>query len=371
MVTDLAYWLALSLVPGVGSISYRRLLDRFETPEAVFRARRDELKAVEGLRAEAVRNILSFDALAAGKAELERVEKMGSEVVILHDERYPENLKNIYDPPPLLYMKGSLYESDRGAVAIVGSRDPSEYGKKATTRIGMDLARAGITIVSGMARGVDSAAHRATLKAGGRTIAVLGSGIDVIYPPENRNLYEEIIQKGAVLSPFPVGTKPERGNFPARNRVISGLSLGVVVIQATKPDSGALITARHALEQGREVFAVPGNVGMVVSRATNLLIKKGEAKLAETAADILEEILPHLIPREGTKEAPETPSPRLPKLEGQAQEVFSAIGDEADHIDTIAKKCKIPVQEVSGILLELELKGLILQLPGKMFVLAM
>lgn len=364
--------LALNKIPGVGSVTYRRLVERFGSACGVFRAGRVALETIKGIKKEALEAIISTDPEKSGGEEWEKINKSGFRVVFFKGPEYPPRLAEIHDPPPVLYVTGEIKATDEVAVAIVGSRDPTDYGREATQKIAGDLARAGVAIISGMARGIDSAAHRATIEAGGRTLAVLGSGLDVIYPRENKKLFEDIREHGAVISPYPMGTQPEKGNFPARNRVISGMSLGVIVVQATTPDSGSLITARHALEQGREVFAVPGRVSTQTSRGTNRLIKKGEAKLIENAADVLEEILPQLkVPQSvgtGSKPAPAKPAPPLPNLSEAERVVFNCTGDEPLHVDIIARKCNIPIHELAGTLLSLELKGLVTQQPGMIYV---
>lgn len=365
---EVLFAIALNQIPFVGAVTFRRLVEEFGSAEKVFQASRARLRAIKYMREEAVQAISSCDAEKEGLKEWEKAFKLGFKILYFGGEGYPENLKNIHDPPPVLYVAGEIRESDSSAVAVVGSRDPTEYGKKVTAQICEDLVSAGVTIVSGMARGIDSEAHRSAIANGGRTIAVLGCGLDIVYPPENVRLFKAIAENGAVLSPFPLGTRPEKGNFPARNRIISGLSLGVVVIQATTPDSGSLITARHALEQGREVFAVPGEIGKNTSRGTNILIKKGEAKLVENASDILVEIFPQLAVSQanGGKTIPaEKPHP---KLEGDEKRVYETIGDEPVHIDIIARKCNIPVHELSAVLLKLELKELVLRQAGMNYV---
>jgi len=271
-------------------------------------------------------------------------------------------LKDIYDPPALLYARGEVKKEDELAVAIVGSRKTSAYGREITERIGMDLARHGVTVVSGMARGIDSVAHNGALQGGGRTIAVLGCGVDVIYPSENRNLFHQIIKRGAVLSEFPMGSPPEAGHFPRRNRIISGLCMGVVIVQASA-ESGSLITAGYALEQGREVFAVPGNVGAEGSRGTNQLIKEG-AKLVESSEDILEEILPQWRREGETVRKAEMAAPSLTEAE---KIVCGLLSETPLHIDTIIRESQLDPGSVSSLLLNLELKGLISQWPGKCF----
>ncbi|MCJ7704917.1 MAG: DNA-processing protein DprA [Desulfobacterales bacterium] len=362
MAEDLFYWLALNFVPGVGSIFIKRLLDRFQTPEAVFQASMKELLEVEGLGVKVASEIRKGPSEQAVKEELSSLEKSGGRIITLKDEVYPPRLRDIYDPPALLYLKGELKKEDELAVSIVGSRKTTPYGRWITEKISQTLVRYGVTIVSGMARGVDSVAHWGAISGGGRTLAVLGCGVDVVYPPENRNLFSKIIEQGAVLSEFPMGSPPEGGHFPKRNRIISGLSMGVVVVEAG-PDSGSLITANFALEQGREVFAIPGNVGAGGSRGTNRLIKDG-AKLVESSEDILEEILPQWR-RE--KERIEEVKPRGPDLSEEEKVLYEMLGETPLHIDAMIRESKFEPGKVPSLLLDLELKGVISQWPGKCF----
>ena len=362
MAEDLFYWLALNFVPGVGAIFIKRLLDRFQTPEAVFQASMKELLEVEGLGVKVASEIRKGPSEQAVKNELSSLEKSGGRIITLEDEAYPPRLRDIYDPPALLYLKGELKKEDELAVSIVGSRKTTPYGRWITEKISQTLVRYGVTIVSGMARGVDSVAHWGAISGGGRTLAVLGCGVDVVYPPENRNLFSKIIEQGAVLSEFPMGSPPEGGHFPKRNRIISGLSMGVVVVEAG-PDSGSLITANFALEQGREVFAIPGNVGAGGSRGTNRLIKDG-AKLVESSEDILEEILPQW---KREKERIEEVKPRGPELSEEEKILYEMLGETPLHIDAMIRESKFEPGKVSSLLLNLELKGVISQWPGKCF----
>ncbi|MBU3934057.1 MAG: DNA-processing protein DprA [Candidatus Omnitrophica bacterium] len=283
----------------------------------------------------------------------------------LTGEGYPTNLKYIYDPPPDLYIKGNIIPQDNIAIAIVGSRQASYYGLKNAQELAFELAAGGITIISGLARGVDSAAHRGALKAKGRTIAVLGSGLNMIYPVENKGLAEEISRNGAVISEFPQDTPPHRQNFPRRNRIISGLSLGVLVVEAAKR-SGALITVGFALEQGREVFALPGKIDSFTSQGTHDLIKQG-AKLVESAEDIIEELEPLKSCRiNQTKSESRTKiEPNLPEEEKQ---IYSYLSSEPLHIDELAQKVNLSYGRLLTCLLKLEYKKLVKELPGKAFV---
>jgi len=362
MAGDVFHWLALSLVPGVGSILFKRFLDRFKTPEAVFRASAKELLTIEGLAEKVARSICQGPFEKAVKRELYLLEKVGGRIITLEEKVYPSRLKDIYDPPPVLYVRGEIKKEDELSISIVGSRKTSPYGRWFTEKISQDLAQHGVTIISGMARGIDSVAHQGAIEAGGRTMAVLGCGVDVVYPRENRRLCEQIIDHGAVLSEFPMASPPEAGHFPKRNRIISGLSLGVVVVQAGKR-SGSLITAGYALEQGRDVFAVPGNVGAESSQGTNQLIKEG-AKLVESSEDILEEILPQWKREEKVRSSAEDPGRGLSKEE---RALYDLLGDTPLHIDAIIREMQWEAGKVSSLLLDLELKGLVSQWPGKCF----
>jgi len=361
MAEEAFYWLALSLTPGVGSTLMRRLLDRFKTPEAVFHAPRKELLEIEGLGEKVAQEIRKGPLEKAVEKELHLLREVGGRLITLKDEEYPKRLGDIYDPPALLYMRGELKKEDELAVSIVGSRKTTPYGRWFTEKVSQELARYGVTIVSGMARGIDGLAHWGAISGGGRTIAVLGCGVDVIYPSENRNLFAKIIDHGAILSEFPMGSPPEGGHFPRRNRIISGLSIGVVVVQANEK-SGSLITAGYALEQGREVFAVPGNVGTETSRGTHRLIKEG-AKLVESSEDILEEILPQWR-REG-EATPKVEAP--PDLPEEERVLYELLGETPLHIDVMIRESRLDPGKVSSILLNLELKGLVSQWPGKCF----
>jgi DNA processing protein len=362
MAEEIFYWLALSLVPGVGSILFKRLLERFKTPEAVFRATANELSAVEGLGEKVVQAIRKGPFEKGVERELTLLEKVGGRILTLGEENYPKRLKEIYDPPPVLYVRGELRKQDELAISIVGSRKTSPYGRWFTERVSRELAQQGVTIVSGMARGIDSVAHQGAISEGGRTIAVLGCGVDIVYPRENRRLCEQVIDHGAVVSEFPMESPPEAGHFPKRNRIISGLSLGVVVVQAGK-DSGSLITANYALEQGRDVFAVPGNVGAESTQGTNHLIKQG-AKLVESSEDILQEILPQWRRDEKAISKVEE---REKGLSGEEKALYAVLGDTPLHIDAIIRETQLDPGKVSSLLLNLELKGFVSQWPGKSF----
>ena len=365
-------WLAFERVPGLGCVGFRRLAEFFADPTDAFFGGRGSLGSVPGLSravAEGVRAFAAWDELADAMC---RVEDAGARLVRYGDTAYPERLRAIPDPPPVLYARGSPEAAGRPAVGVVGSRAPSEYGREMTRSLCRGLAAAGITVVSGMARGIDGEAHEAALAGRAGTVAVLGSGVDVPYPPEHRNLCRRIEEGGAVLSEHPMGTRPLPDHFPARNRIISGLTLGVLVVEATER-SGSLITARLALEQGREVFAVPGPAGASRSRGPHRLIREG-AKLVEDVADIIEEIAPQL-------EAALVPDPSRAAVDpGDVSAVVAPPGGAVGMIlrdleagplpvDDVIHRTGLSPQQVCQVLLEMELQGLLRQLPGKRYAL--
>ena len=365
----LKYWLALKSIAGIGNVVLPALIDSFGTLEAIFSASAAELQTAPGITKKAAAAVAGFKNWDNIKKSLELIENAGINIITYQDELYPAKLLEIYDRPPFLYVKGSLKKEDIN-ISIVGSRLASTYGKYTTERISRELALRGVTIVSGLARGIDSAAHRGALAAQGRTIAVLGTGLDVIYPPENKKLFTAIGQNGAVVSEFPLGTPPHAFNFPARNRIISGMSYGVVVVEAGEK-SGSLITARLALEQGREVFAVPGSIDSAGSRGTNKLIKQG-AKLIENTDDILEEILPQLektkiqeaLSTSGTETHIAGKNENLNSIDRQ---IIDLLSNDRLHIDELITVTGLSPNEILSSLMVLELKGLIKQHPGKFF----
>jgi DNA processing protein len=362
MREDLHCWLALRSVRGVGNTTFKRLIEALGSPEKVLASGIPELLKVEGVGRSLADNIVRFKPDKKIIDEIDQIERLGISVVTLNNSAYPERLKKIYDPPPILYIKGEIKKEDENAIAIVGARNATTYGRTVTERLSSELVSYGYTIVSGMARGVDTFAHQGAMTAGGRTIAVLGSGIDIIYPPDNRELAGKIAKNGAIISEFQLGTPPERINFPKRNRIISGISAGVLVIEASN-DSGSLITANAALEQGREVFAIPGNINSRNSSGTNGLIKKG-AKLVENIDDILEELLPQLARREvGMLNKEERCN-----LSGEEELICKLILYEPRHIDEITFGSGLPSSRVSTILLGLELKGAVRQLDGNLYI---
>lgn len=354
-----APWLALKMVRGIGNVSYRELLARFGSPQAVFAASFTDLTDA-GLKPGVARAIITFQRWNEVEQELRKIARHQVRVLTWAEQEYPDNLRQIHDPPPFFYIKGEFLPQDRLAIALVGSRAAGAYGREVTRELAAGLAERGVTVVSGLARGIDAQAHTATLAVKGRTVAVLGSGLDIIYPSEHKSLAEAIARSGAVASEFSMGTKPEAVNFPYRNRVISGLALGTVVVEATEK-SGSLITAQCALDQGREVFAVPGNVGASRSRGTNRLIKEG-AKLVESIEDILSEIVPAL--RRGERLVPQFPKA---SLAGDEETIFRLLAGEQVHVDVLIARSGLSPARVLEVLLGLELKDLVTQLPGKYF----
>lgn len=361
---DCAPWLALGRIRGVGGVSFKKITARFADPAAVFRASAAELAEIEGLHRELIHSIANFNDWAEIDKEIQRARAAGIKMIPFSDAAYPASLRAIADPPPLLYVKGELRDNDSKAVAIVGSRSASDYGRRIARDLARGLASFGFTVVSGMARGIDGMAHESALQAGGRTLAVLGSGVDRAYPPEHEMLYRRISENGAVISELPMGARPIAFNFPARNRLISGLSLGVVVVEATEK-SGSLITASLAAEQGREVFAVPGEAGASRSRGSHRLIRQG-AKLVETVEDIIEEIAPQLSRRNG--DAAPASARSLPENSGPAaRQIFALLKETSLQVDQVIEQSGLPAPQVLQVLLDLELQGFVCQTPGKIY----
>jgi len=365
---NLVFLNLLLSIEGIGPHKLLNLYAKFNSFEKILEADLFMLTKTDGISEILAKKILkSRTKISETKertfAELEKLQKLDAKIITFWDENYPKLLKTIFSPPLILYVRGALSDEDEYSVAIVGTRRATNYGKWTTEFLAGSLAEQNITIVSGMARGIDSIAHRTALKKGGRTIAVIGSGPDVIYPPENKKLFFEIIESGAVISEYPPGTKPDAQNFPKRNRIISGLSLGTVVVE-TKINGGAIQTANFALDQNREVFAVPGNLNVPQSEGTNTLIKKGEAKLIMNAADILDELEIKLKPVIG-KNIPK-PSVELNLFE---EKIMNILNYEPKQIDLIANLSGINTSECLVHLLSLEFKGLVKQLPGKNFML--
>ncbi len=365
MAQNLKYWIWLSSMPGIGPIKRKRLIESFGDPKLIWEVGSAELKCLDFLRINDVDQLINKKYRDESEKIFEEIYKLGIQVITIQDEMYPYYLKNIYDPPVVLYYKGTLQKNEK-MVAVVGSRKASGYGLKMAGELSEQLCENGFTVISGLARGIDTYAHRGAIKSSGRTIAVLGCGIDIVYPWENKSLMEKITTQGAVISEYIPGVQPRPQNFPARNRIISGASLGVVVIEAGER-SGSLITADFALEQGRDVFAVPGNIVSSTSIGTNRLIKEG-AKIVTCIEDILEELC-----GTSTVEKPEKIVVKKPlvnkftELDIEETAVAEKLVNEPLHIDALALRCEMAVQTVSSILVMLELKGVVEQLPGKIF----
>jgi len=376
------YWLALKLIPGLGTRTSGKLLDRFRTPQAIFRASRTELEAagLSGALAQSIASGCTFDDAAA---QQEKMSQTGAVLVTIGDPRYPQILRDIFDPPTLLFARGRVELLQSLAIGVVGTRRPTPYGLAVSERLSSDLAHAGLTIVSGAARGIDTAAHKGALAVGGDTVAVLGCGVDVLYPSENRKLMAEIAAKGLILSEFPMGATAFPQNFPVRNRIISGISLGVLVVEGAQY-SGSAITAKLAIDQGREVFAVPGNITSKLSWGPNLLIKQG-AKIVQDWNDVVAELPPesrrHLIDRgrqkilaegdaTGAGDQASLLNSQSPELGATARRVLETLQvDAAIHLDDLLEKYEdISPSELIAALFELEMLGLVKQLPGKNFV---
>ncbi len=356
---QLKYWVAFSGIPGIGRVRICQLKEHFGVLQDAWEAPEGKLRQA-GLDSRSIGALVTLRSRISVDAEMEKLERHRVNALICEDPNYPLRLKEIYDYPPVLYVRGSLPAKDEPCLAIVGTRRPTVYGRQVTEEIVADLARSGITIVSGLARGIDSVAHRAALDAGGKTLAVFGSGLDIVYPAENARLAQAIMERGALVSEYPLGVKPKPENFPLRNRIMSGLSLGVLVVEAGER-SGALITAHQAVEQNREVFAIPGSILSPASQGTNRLIQEG-AKLVRNYADILQELnLTIVVQQAEIKEF----SP--------ANEVESAIleqlSSEPNHIDEVCRRSGLTMPEVSSTLAMLELKGIARQVGNMNYVL--
>jgi DNA processing protein len=357
---------ALNLIEGVGPVRARQLLEHFADPPAILSASNAQLQRVGGIGPETAAAIAGWEKNVDLKGELQRIENFGCHVVVQSDENYPELLKQIYDPPIVLYVKGALLPKDKNAVAVVGSRMTTHYGMESARKLAFQLAYIGVTVVSGGARGIDTAAHQGALHANGRTIAVLGTGINLIFPAENVELFERIAAQGAVVTQFPFNRKADKQSFPIRNRLVAGMTLGTVVVEANLT-SGALITAKMAADNGRQVFAVPGRIDSPRSKGCHELIKNG-AKLCEGAEDILCEF-EYLFPANNRPSLLQE-SPNLPAFSLSANEtaVYDLIDKEEVAIDDVIRRSGLPASAVSVALLGLEMKRLLRQLPGKVFV---
>lgn len=361
MHSEIRDWIALRLAHGIGNAACKSLLEAFGTPERILAANADELSEIEGIGPKCIDALRRCRENPDIERELEKLAGSDIAVITYHAPQYPQSLKNIFDPPPFFYMRGQLQPGDCNAIAVVGSRRASDYGLRAASDISRELAAAGLTVVSGMAAGIDSAAHRAALSAKGRTIAVLGCGADVCYPAENRRLYDGIMRNGAIVSEYAPGTGPDSYHFPARNRIISGLARAILVVEAG-PKSGSLITARLALEQGRDVFAVPGSIYSYKTKGANGLIRSG-ACLVETGHDIIEALG---LNTAGAPQRIKAPDPV--DLGAGARSLFDQLSEEPVHIDRLIAGTGFSSSQIAASLLELELGGFIRQLPGKHFV---
>ena len=352
------------MLPTVGPVRLRKLLEVFKEPQQILSAKRSELRKVEGIGSEVADQIASWESIVDLAAELVRIRDFGATVITQELPSYPKSLREIHAPPIVLYLWGDLNERDHHAMGIIGARRTTHYGTESAKKLAYQLAYAGLTVISGLARGIDTAAHQGALAAKGRTIAVIGSGLSKLYPPENRGLAEKIRDgNGAIVSEFSMEIEPDRQTFPMRNRIIAGWSHGILVVEAGL-NSGALITASQAIEQGRSVYAVPGHINAPSALGSNRLIQQG-AKLVMDASDILDD-LQILLPE--TKPSPEAAARPLPPLSEDERRVYEAINSTETPIDQISAKCDLPSAIVSSTLLRLELKRLVKQLPGKYFV---
>ena len=352
---------------GIGPSKLLQLVSAYNSIDGVYNSSFNDLLNVDGISEHLANKILMrIDSLNRNasnyKLEFDKLKEKNFDWIHYWDENYPENLKNIYSPPIILYYSGKITREDRNSIAVVGTRNATRYGKSQAEKFSKHLVENKITVISGLARGIDSISHRSALDNGGRTIAVIGSGLDVIYPPENRKLFADIENSGAIITEYPLGTKPDAQNFPKRNRIISGLSLGTLVIE-TKESGGALQTARFALDQNKEVFAIPGSIDSPQSGGTNLLIQNGEAKLVRTCDDILVELELKIKPNVGVN----IPKP-LPDLNMFEQKIYEILTNEPKHIDTISSESNINSSECLVHLLSMEFQDLVKQLPGKTFL---
>ncbi|HNX52744.1 MAG TPA: DNA-processing protein DprA [Pontiellaceae bacterium] len=367
-MTDREAYIALNMIEGIGPIKVRALIDALGSPQAVFDPEQTGLRAVKGIGEKLFETILTQRTQVDPQAELEKAESLGVRIITPVDAEYPPALKTIYDPPLALYVRGELLPKDRHALGIVGSRQCTSYGLSTADRLAYQLAQTGFTVVSGLARGIDTVAHEGALKGKGRTIAVLGAAIDQLYPPENAELADAIAGSGAVLSEYPLGRQADRQTFPYRNRIISGLSMGVIVVEAGFK-SGALHTSDAAMEQGRSVFAVPGRIDSPASKGTNRLIKNG-AKLVDNVNDILEEF--ELLIPPGQFERPEKASSARPEvpLSEDEQLLVKVLWEEALDVDSLIRAAGLPSARVSALLIGLEMKRVVKMLPGRVVELA-
>jgi DNA processing protein len=355
---------ALNMIEGVGPVRVRQLLEQFGQAPAVLGASCSQLLRVQGIGEETAHAIAAWEKTIDLAGELKRIQDFGCRILVQTDEDYPHLLRQIYDPPIVLYLKGRLTEKDKNSVAVVGSRLTTHYGLEVARKLSYQLAYLGVTVVSGGARGIDTAAHQGALAAKGRTVAVLGTGINFVVPPENAALFERVAAGGALLTQFPFNRSPDRQSFPIRNRIVAGMTLGTVVVEANLT-SGALITANMAVDCGRQLFAVPGRIDSPRSKGCHDLIKKG-AKLCESAEDILSEF-EYLFPPANRQSAEQAILPAI-ELAPNEQKVYDALGQDEACMDEVVRRSGLPASAVSVALLSLEMKRMVRQLPGKMFV---
>ena len=360
-MTHLEACVALNMIPQMGPVRLRRLLDAFGSAEKILLARPDQLAAVNGITRPLSENIARWQDHADPTAELKKAADLGAHIITAQDDEYPPALREIHDPPMVLYVRGEITERDRHAVAVVGSRKASHYATECAKKLSFQMAYAGLTVISGLARGIDTAAHQGALAAKGRTLAVIGAGLGELYPPENAQLADRIASSGAVLSEFPIDTKPDRQTFPIRNRIVTGCSFGVLVVEAGA-NSGALISANMAAEQGRTLYAVPGRIDSPAALGSNRLLQQG-AKLVITVDDILDD-LPMIF-----KEQPELPAAApVAELTPDQQKILNALGSDETALDSVIATSGLTAAAVSSTLLALEMRRLVKQLPGKRFV---
>ena len=367
MPEEKLFWIWLNNIPGIGARRFYKLMECYDSPKRLFYAAEKDLGPAANILGDKImaslRELRRDDALENARTIMRHSDL---KILTLLSPTYPPLLKTIYDPPPVLYCMGNPLRSDHPAIAVVGSRRSSEYGRMAARKVSCELARLGVTVVSGMARGIDTMAHKGALDAdSGYTIAVLGGGVDYIYPAENTALYYSILSHGTVISEFPPGTAPVPGNFPARNRIVSGLSCGLLVVEAGLK-SGALITVDCALDQGREVYALPGNISSPYSLGTNKLLKEG-AKMVTSAEDILED-LRSIFTFEGQAEPASLPPQQTPVLDFFESLVYNALEDGEKGLEDLIQTTKMPPGQLNGVLTLMEIKGIIKQLPGKIFM---
>ena len=353
--------IALNMVPNLGPVRLRKLLEVFQTPERILLARAGELRSVDGIGPEVAEAIATWESRVDLPAELQRIAEFGAHVITRESPEYPRDLREIHNPPIVLYVWGTLTPRDHRAVGIVGSRKTSHYGLECAKKLSYQIAYAGLTVVSGLARGIDTSAHQGALAAQGRTVAVIGSGLMQLYPPENQGLAEKIAESGAVVTEFPMEFPPARENFPYRNRIVAGWGQGILVVEAGL-NSGALITAGQAIDQGRQVYAVPGPIDRPTSAGSNRLIQQG-AKLVTSAGDILDD-LNILIPPEPAARPNAATSETLTDAE---QTVLKMLNEGERSLDDLVIKCRLPIQKVSSTLLTLEMKRRVKVLPGQHF----